>query len=73
MEVEAAEMAGDVHDFSDEIEARDSAGFHGFRGKLVRIHAAGCDFGFVVPFRTLWDHGPVVGLALHFGKSMVRP
>lgn len=40
-------MAGDVEGFSDHIQPRYVAGFHGFGGDVVRVHAAEADFGLV--------------------------
>ncbi len=50
LEVEATEVAGDVDDFTDEEEAANFRGFHGFAGKSAGIHAASGDFGFFVAF-----------------------
>jgi hypothetical protein len=50
LEVEAAEVAGDVNDFADEEEAGDEGGFHGFTGEFAGVDAAGGDFGFFVAF-----------------------
>jgi len=38
-------MAGYVDDLSDEVEARDFAGFHGFGGEFVGVDAPGGYFG----------------------------
>ena len=40
LEVEAAELSGDVDDFADEVQAGGAATFHRFRGQLVGINAA---------------------------------
>jgi len=48
LEIEAAEVAGDVDDFADEEEAEDFAGFHGFAGEFSSVDAAGGDFGLFV-------------------------
>ena len=50
LEVEAAQVAGDVDNFADEEEAGDFARFHGFAGEFVGVDAAGGDFGFFVAF-----------------------
>ena len=66
MEVETAEVAGDVDDFADEKEAGDFAGFHGFAGEFGGVYTAGGDFGFFVAFGAGGDDGPVVELAFEF-------
>ena len=43
-------MAGDVDYFTDEEEAGDFAGFHGFAGEVGGVYAACGDFGFFVAF-----------------------
>ncbi len=50
LEVEAAEVAGDVDYFANEKETGDFAGFHGFAGELVGIHATHSYFGFFETF-----------------------
>src|SRR5204862_4425162 len=42
LEVVAAQMAGHIDYFADEIQPRHAARFHGFGGQLSRIHTAGC-------------------------------
>ena len=44
MEIEAAEMSRDVHDFADEIQLRHSFGFKTGGGKRPCIDAASSDF-----------------------------
>lgn len=73
LEVEAAEVAGDIDDFTDEVKARHSAAFHAFGGEFVCVHAAGGDFGFGVTFIALRSDRPVVCLALEFREGMVCP
>jgi hypothetical protein len=46
LEVEAAEVAGHVDYFADEMETGDVACFHGAGLKIVGIHAACSYFGF---------------------------
>src|SRR5208337_4660552 len=60
LEVEAAEVAGDVNDFADEEEAGDFARFHGFAGEFVGVNAADGDFGFVEAFGGGGSEGPSV-------------
>src|ERR1039458_4302602 len=50
LEVVAAEPAGDVDDFADEVEARGDAALHGTGVERVGRDAAGGDLGFVVAF-----------------------
>jgi len=60
LEIEAAEVAGDVDYFADEEEAGDLAGFHGFAGEFSGVYAACGDFGFFVAFRAGRVDGPGV-------------
>ena len=71
LEVEAAEVAGDVDDFADEVEARDVAGFHGSGGELVGVDAAGGDFGFLKAFGAVRIDGPVMKAVVSFFESAV--
>jgi len=71
LEVVAAEPAGDVDDFADEMEAGDDAAFEGAGVEGVGIDASGGDFGFVVAFGAGGGDAPGVELALHFGESGV--
>jgi hypothetical protein len=48
LEVEAAEMAGDIDDFTDEEQAWDETRLHGFTGEFAGVDAACGDFGFFV-------------------------
>src|SRR5438105_5904839 len=41
LEVEAAEMAGDIHDFANKEKTGDFAGFHSFARKFIGVHTAG--------------------------------
>jgi hypothetical protein len=45
LEVEAAEVAGDVDGFSNEEEAGNGAGFQGARVQAAGVDATGGDFG----------------------------
>ncbi len=66
-------MPGYVHDFTDEIQAGDFAALHGLGGKLVGVHPAGGDFGFVVAVGVFWGDDPVVRLAFQFSERVVGP
>jgi len=68
LEVEAAEMAGDVDDFADEEKAAEIAGFHGFAGEFASVDAAGGDFGFLVAFGGGGGNGPGVELLFESGE-----
>ncbi len=73
MEIEAAEVAGDVDDFADEEEAGNFAGFHGFAGEFGGVHAAGGDFGFFVAFGPGGVDGPGVQFPFEGIESDVGP
>ena len=73
MKVEAAEVAGHVHDFADEKQARNFAAFHRFGGEFVGVDSAAGDFGFLVAFGACWRDGPCMRLLLEIGQSGVRP
>ena len=60
MEVEPAEVAGDVDDFSDEEEAGDMAGLHGAGLQVAAVDAASGDFGLQVAFGAGGMEGVVV-------------
>lgn len=60
LEIEAAELTGDVDNFADEEQAGDEARFHGFTRKLAGVDAASGDFGFGVTFGIGWTDGPVM-------------
>src|SRR5207244_12242584 len=66
LKVESAQMASNVHDFTDEIQAGDFAALHHLCGKLIGVHASSGDFGFVVAVGAFWSDGPVVRTALEF-------
>jgi hypothetical protein len=73
LEIEAAEVAGDVDDFADEEEAWDFAGFHGFAGEVGGVDAAGGDFGFFVAFGAGGADGPGVQFRFERVESDVGP
>src|SRR4029079_16808450 len=50
LKMEAAQVAGNVHYFADEVESGDAMAFKGFGRKLGSVHAARCDFGLLEPF-----------------------
>ena len=62
LKIEAAEVAGDVDNLTDEEEAGNETRFHGFAGEFVGVHAAGGDFGFFVAFRASRNKCPIVKL-----------
>ena len=73
MEIEAAEVAGDVDDFADEKEAGHFAAFHGFAGEFVGVDAAGGHFGFFVAFRVGRNDDPFVQIAFEPVQCFVGP
>ena len=68
LEVEAAEVAGDVDDFADEEQAGNFAAFHGFGGEFVGVDAAAGDFGFFVAFGACGHEAPGMHLLLEIGE-----
>src|SRR5271166_1196224 len=62
LEIEAAEVARNVNDFTDEEEPGNSARFHGFAGKFAGVNATGGDFRFVVALVARRSDGPGVSL-----------
>jgi len=62
LEIETAEMAGDVDNFADKEETGDSLRLHGFAGEFASVYAAGGDLGFFVAFGASWDNRPIVYL-----------
>ena len=68
LEIVAAEMAGDVDDFADEVEAWDLAGFHGFGVEFVGINASGGDFSLFEAFGAGGVDGPGVELFFEIGE-----
>src|SRR5450432_3073684 len=60
LEIVAAEPAGDVDHFADEIKSRDAARLHCFRRQLARIDAADGHFGFRITLRAAWSNRPLV-------------
>src|SRR5579884_2381481 len=50
LEVEATEMPGDIDDFSDEVQSRNLARFHGFCRQFVGVDASRGDLCLVVTF-----------------------
>ena len=72
MEVEAAEVAGDVDDFADEEEAGDATGFHGFAGEFASVHAAARNFRFFVAFGEGGGDLPRVKLPFESGEGGIR-
>lgn len=73
LEVEAAKVAGDVDDFSDEVEAGDGAALHGLRGEHGGADAAGGDFGLLIAFGSGWREGEVVQTALQLVEGGIGP
>ena len=69
MEIEAAELAGDVDDFPDEKQAGDQARFHGFTGQFAGVDAAGGDFGFGIAFGVHGKDSPVMQLLFEGGEG----
>src|SRR5215469_9666901 len=73
LEVEAAEMACDVHDFANKEEPGDFAKFHSSAGELTGVHATSGDFGFFITFGTCGCDDPFVNLTLESFERGVRP
>ena len=65
-------MAGDVDDFSDEVEAWHFAALHGFGGELVGIDAAGGDLSFFVSFGSCGSDLPRVQLLFEIVETLIR-
>ena len=72
LEVESAEMAGDVDDFSYEEEAGDAA-LHCLGGELGGVNASGGDFGLGVAFGGFWRDGPVMPAIFPGFEGVVGP
>jgi hypothetical protein len=60
LKIEAAQVAGDVQHFADEIESWGFPGLEGLRGKLLGIHAADGDFGFFIALGAVRRDSPTV-------------
>jgi len=73
LEIETAEVAGDVDDFADEIKARDFAGFHRFAGEFAGVDAAGGDFRFGIAFGAGGKNGPGVEFFFEGGQGRAGP
>ena len=73
LEVESAEVAGDVDDFADEVEAGHAAALHGLCGKRAGADAACGNFGFVVALGAAGREGEGVQPAFQFIKCVIRP
>ena len=73
LEVEAAQVAGDVDDFADEEEAGDFAGLHGFAGEFVGVDATGGYFGFLKAFGARGADFPGVQFPFERFEGGVRP
>jgi len=73
LKVEAAEVTGHVDDFADEEKARDFAAFHRLCEEFAGVHAAGCDFGFLVTFRVFGDDLPAVRRPFKFRERVIGP
>src|ERR1700739_1565158 len=50
LEIESAELSGDVNHFSDKKHPRHPSAFHGLGGEFVGIHTAGCDLSLAKTF-----------------------
>src|SRR5271157_5347709 len=73
LEVEAAEVAGDVNDFADEEETGNFAGLHGFAGEFVGVYAADGDFGLLKAFSSCGCEGPSLYVLFESGQRGIRP
>ncbi len=73
LEIEAAEMPGDVDHFSDEIEPRNVAALHGPRAQLRCVDSARGDLGLFVAFGSRRIDGPAVESGLCAGEALVGP
>ena len=73
MEVETAQVASDVDDFANEVEAGDVAGFQGAGLQVGGVDAAGGYFGFGEAFCAGGVDGPVVQILLAGFERGVGP
>ena len=71
LEIEAAEMSGDIDNFADEEKTRDETRFHGFAGELARVDTACRDFRFFVAFRGARSERPGMELLLESGDACI--
>jgi len=62
LEVEAAQLSGDIHDLADEIQPRHFIALHGFRRQRARVDAAAGHFGLGVAQRAARGDLPIVQL-----------
>src|SRR5450631_2781851 len=73
LEVEAAKVARNVHDFTDEKQAGDLTAFHRFGGEFIGVDSAASHFRLFIAFGACGDDGPGMRLLLKIGESCVRP
>ena len=73
LEVEAAQVSGDVNHFTDKKKAGYAARLHGFAGKFAGVDAACGDFCLLVAFGGAGSDGPVVDLLLECEEGGVGP
>ena len=73
MEVVAAEPAGYVYDFADEVEAGDLAALHGLCVEFGGVDAAGGDLGLGVAFGSGGRDAPCVEVAAPNSPASVGP
>ena len=71
LEVETAELAGDVDDFSDEKKAGHFSRLHGLGREFVGIDAARGDFRFSVTLRRFRLDFPLMQLTFGTGKRAI--
>src|SRR5688572_19935871 len=62
LKIEAAQLAGNVHNFSNEIQTGNLSCFHGLRRQFTRIDATEGYFGFSVPLSPLRYEMPLAEL-----------
>ena len=73
LEVEAAKMSGHIDNFSDEVQARNFAALHRFRGEFVGVDSSSGYFSFLESFRARGTNAPTMNLLLEIGESGVCP
>src|ERR1700720_3892457 len=71
LKIEAAEMAGNVDDFADEIKPGDGPCFEGFRGKPRGIDAPKRHFRGAVTFGSIRPHAPLFDCRCGVGETLV--
>ena len=66
-------MPRHIDDFADEKQTGKALALHRLRGKLIRIDAAGGDFGLFIAFGASRGDRPLMKFGFQFLNGMVRP